>query len=69
MATPASLTQHTTGTVSDELIERAHRTQMLRAELDSRHAAIVVAAGYSLALEHVVRSPVGARDIARRGRW
>ena len=46
------LANRTTGAVSDELIERAHRSQMLRAGLDSRHAAIVVAAGYSVPLEH-----------------
>jgi len=72
MATHAPLAQRTVGTVSDELIERAHRSQMVRAGFDSRHAAIVVAAGYSVPLErveHVVRSPLGARDVARPGRW
>jgi len=60
------LADRTTGAVSDELIERAHQRQMLRAGVDSRHAAIVVAAGYSVALEdvqRVVRSPLGARDV------
>ena len=44
---------------------RAHRAQMLRANFDSRHAAIVGAAGYSVPLEHV-EHVVGAIWSARR---
>ncbi len=72
MATHAPLTERPIETISDELIERAHRAQMLRANFDSRHAAIVVAAGYSVPLEHVeeiIDSPWGPRDILRSGRW
>ncbi len=70
MATHAPLTERPIETISDELIERAHRAQMLRANFDSRHAAIVVAAGYSVPLEHVehvVGAPFGVRDVARPG--
>lgn len=72
MATHAPLTERPIETISDELIERAHRAQMLRANFDSRHAAIVVAAGYTVPLEHVehvVGAPFGVRDVARPGRW
>ncbi len=68
----APLTERPIDTISDELIERSYRTQMLRAGLDSRRAASVVAAGYSVPLEHVedvVESPWGPRDILRSGRW
>ncbi len=70
--THTTLTNGTSGAVSDELIERAHKHQMLRAGLDSPRAAMIVAAGYSIPLERVdkvVRSPLGARDVARFGQW
>ncbi len=68
----ATQTAPTDGTISDALIERAHQQQMLRAHLDSRRAALVVAAGYSIPLkrvDRVVHSPLGPRDIAQPGRW
>lgn len=60
------------GAIPEDLIARAHSSQMLRAGLDSRQAALVVAAGYGFPLEDVARvvdSPLGARDVARPGGW
>ena len=72
LARSVGVAQRPTGAVSDELIERAHHRQMLHAGFESHRAAIVVAAGYSVPLEmvdKVVRSPLGARDVALPGRW
>ncbi len=67
-----TVAQRRTGAVSDEVIERAHHHQVLHAGFDSHRAAIVVAAGYSVPLERIdrlIRSPLGARDVALSGRW
>ena len=72
LALSVGVAQRPTGAVSDEVIERAHHRQMLHAGFESHRAAIVVAAGYSVPLEmvdKVVRSPLGARDVALPGRW
>ncbi len=72
LARSVGVAQRPTGAVSDELIERAHHHQMLHAGFDSHRAAIVAAAGYSVSLERIerlIRSPLGARDVALPGRW
>ena len=72
LALSVGVAQRPTGAVSDELIERAHHRQMLHAGFDSHRAAIVAAAGYSVSLERIerlIRSPLGARDVALPGRW
>ena len=72
LARSVGVAQRPTGAVSDEVIERAHHRQMLHAGFDSHRAAIVAAAGYSVSLERIerlIRSPLGARDVALPGRW